>query len=237
MTVVAEKVQRAVLPVMPPEVHDVRLAARYVSATADALVGGDLYDVADTSNGVRLIVADVRGKGLDAVRMASIVLAAFRRSALLAPTLEDVASDLDSAVTSVAAAEDFVTAVLAEFHDDVVTVVNCGHHPPLMLHRDVPPRLIATGDPEPPLGLGTEPHSVECGWPEHARILLYTDGVVEARNDLGEFFSLVENSDALRDPDPDLALGELLRRLRLHGHRSRSDDVALVLAEHAGTSV
>jgi sigma-B regulation protein RsbU (phosphoserine phosphatase) len=181
MTVVAETVQRAVLPVIPDEVNGVRLAARYVSATEDALVGGDLYEVVDTPYGVRLIVADVRGKGLDAVRLASMVLAAFRHAALLDATLEDVATDLDTAVTTVANAEDFVTAVLAEFREEVVSLVNCGHHPPLMLRLGEPPHLVETGQPVPPLGLGTTPRAVVCEWPEAARVLLYTDGVVEAR--------------------------------------------------------
>ena len=50
------------------------VAGRYISATAAADIGGDLYEALDTPYGVRMIIGDVRGKGLDAVRLASIVL-------------------------------------------------------------------------------------------------------------------------------------------------------------------
>lgn len=61
MTLIAETVQHAVLRAMPSAVGPVGLAARYVSASAEALVGGDLYEVAATPFGVRLVVGDVRG--------------------------------------------------------------------------------------------------------------------------------------------------------------------------------
>ncbi len=134
MTAIAETAQRALLRVMPASIGSLGFAARYVSATEEALVGGDLYEVAETPNGVRVIVGDARGKGLEAVQMAATVLAAFRHAAVKEPTLTAVATDLDDVVTAVAEDEDFVTAVLAEFHDDhTVTLLNCGHHPPLLL--------------------------------------------------------------------------------------------------------
>src|SRR5690348_8811890 len=131
MTAIAEAAQRALLRPMPSSIGSLGLAARYVSATREALVGGDLYGVVETPDGVRVIVGDARGKGLDAVQMAATVLAGFRHAATREPSLKAVATDLDNVVTSVAGDEDFVTAVLAEFHDDhSVTLVNCGHHPP-----------------------------------------------------------------------------------------------------------
>ena len=65
-------------------------------------MGGDLYEVVQSPDGVRLIVGDVRGKGLDAVQMAATVLAAFRRAAVLEVSLTAMAADLDSVVTAVA---------------------------------------------------------------------------------------------------------------------------------------
>ena len=87
MTVIAETAQRAVLRTMPTAIGSVGLAARYVSATAEALVGGDLYEVAATPYGVRVIVGDVRGKGLEAVQTAAAVLGAFRAAAFTEPDL------------------------------------------------------------------------------------------------------------------------------------------------------
>ena len=149
MTTIAETAQRAVLRVIPSSVGSLRFATRYVSATKEALVGGDLYEVVQIPDGVRVIVGDVRGKGLAAVQMAATVLAAFRRAAVLEVSLTAIAADLDNVVTAVAGDEDFVTAVLAEFHDDhSVTLVNCGHHPPLLLTNGDSGRLVDTGDPQ-----------------------------------------------------------------------------------------
>ncbi len=232
MTVIAETAQRALLRAMPTAIGSVGFAARYVSATREALVGGDLYEVAASPYGVRVIVGDVRGKGLDAVQMAGTVLGAFRRSAFTQESLATIATDLDVVVRAVAGDEDFVTAVLAEFHEDgTVTMVNCGHHPPLMVTRaDVGP--VPTGTPEPPLGLGPAPQPVTSPWPGGSRMLIYTDGLVEARDRRGDFFPLCDNARSLRDGSLEEALDRLLARLRSHAGEEIDDDMALVLVEH-----
>ena len=233
MTAIAETAQRALLRAMPASIGSLGFAARYVSATEEALVGGDLYEVAETPTGVRVIVGDARGKGLEAVQMAATVLAAFRHAAVREPTLAAVAADLDDVVTAVADDEDFVTAVLAEFHDDrTVTLLNCGHHPPLLLANARSRGLVDTGAPEPPLGLGPEPSPVTCRLDEGARLLFYTDGLVESRNRKGIFFPLEDSAEALSTDDLGTALDGLLDRVVEHVGQPRvNDDVALVLVE------
>ena len=236
MTAIAEAAQRALFRTMPSSIGSLGFAARYVSATEDALVGGDFYEVAETPAGVRVIMGDARGKGLDAVQMAATVLAAFRRAAVLEPTLTDIATHLDSVVTAVAGDEDFVTAVLAEFHDDsTVTVVNCGHHPPLLLPQSDPGRLVNTGEPEPPLGLHPTPHPMTGDLPEGARLLFYTDGLVETRNRDGAFFPLSDSAAALRTGHLGAALDNLLGQLVDHAGYRIDDDMALVLVQHQAT--
>ena len=213
MTMIAETAQRAVLRAMPTAVGSVGFAARYVSATRAALVGGDLYEVAETPYGVRVIVGDVRGKGLDAVQMAATVLAAFRRAAFLEPSLTTIATDLDRVVTAVAGDEDFVTALLAEFHDDCsVTMVNCGHHAPLLVRPAGGVEMVETGEPQLPLGLGTSPLPATSPWPTGCRMLIYTDGLIETRDPTGAFFPLIENTEVLREGSSDDALDALLAR-------------------------
>ncbi len=232
MTTIAETAQRAVLRVIPSSVGTIRFATRYVSATKEALVGGDLYEVVLTPDGVRVIVGDVRGKGLAAVQMAATVLAAFRRAALMEISLTEIAADLDSVVTAVAGDEDFVTAVLAEFHDDhTVTLVNCGHHPPLLLTNGDAGGLVDTGEPQPPLGLGPKPDPVTSRLPHGARMLFYTDGLIEARNGDGAFFPLTERATTLAGGSLDDALDGLLGQLGRHAADEMDDDMALVLAE------
>ena len=74
------------------------VAGRYISATAAADIGGDLYEALDTPYGVRIIIGDVRGKGLDAVRLASIVLGSYRHVAYERADLRAIVADLDRAV-------------------------------------------------------------------------------------------------------------------------------------------
>jgi serine phosphatase RsbU (regulator of sigma subunit) len=232
MTAIAEFVQLALLRPMPDAIGPLTFAARYVSATEGALVGGDLYEVAESPDGVRMIVGDVRGKGLDAVQLAATVLAAFRRAAIMESSLTAVAMDLDNVVTAVVGDEDFVTAVLVEFHDDnTLAVVNCGHHPPLLVTNADAGRLLDTGEPQPPLGLNASPSCVTRHVPEGARVLFYTDGLIETRNRQGAFFPLVDSAPTLRTGSLDDALDRLLGKQAEHAADHIDDDVALVLAE------
>jgi serine phosphatase RsbU (regulator of sigma subunit) len=188
--------------------------------------------VVESPDGVRLIVGDARGKGLDAVQMAATVLATFRRAAALELPLTEIATDLDNVVSAVAGMEDFVTALLADLHDDhTVTLVNCGHHPPLLLTDGDTGALVDTGEPQPPLGLHPTPHPVTTHLPEGARMLFYTDGMIETRDRQGDFFPLTERADTLRSGTLDDALDGLLGQVADHAAEEIDDDMALVLAE------
>lgn len=236
MTFIAEYVERAILRPLPHILRSIRLATGYRSATSEALVGGDLYEVLDTPHGVRIIVGDVRGKGIEAVHLTLTVLAAFRRAAVAETSLADVARNLDASVTAVATDEDFVTAVLGEFHDDHTTSwVNCGHHPPLMLSSTHDGRALDLGEPQPPLGLHPTARVATTTWSQGDRILLYTDGLVETRDTRGEFFPFLRAVEELREGEPEGALQGLLARLDHHAGGHLSDDVAVVLAECLST--
>ncbi len=168
------------------------------------------------------------------MQLAGTVLAAFRKAAFEQPALDGVATELDRPVRAVAGDEDFVTALLVEFRPDgTVRFVNCGHHPPLLLSpHGVPPRFVDTGEPQPPLGLGVRGTSTSLHWSPEQRMLLYTDGLVEARDRSGGFFPLTQWAPVLVEPSLDGALQELLAGLRDFSGAEVSDDVALLLAEN-----
>jgi len=236
ITFIAEYVERAILRPLPRSLRSIRLATGYRSATSEALIGGDLYEVLDTPHGVRVIIGDVRGKGIEAVHLTLTVLAAFRRAAVVETSLADVARSLDASVTTVATDEDFVTAVLGEFHDDRTTSwVNCGHHPPLLLSSTGKGRALDIGEPQPPLGLHPAARVATTTWSKGDRILLYTDGLVETRDLRGEFFPLSRAAEGLREGEPEEALRDLLAHLDRHAGGHLSDDVAVVLAECPST--
>ena len=235
MTVIAEAAQQAVLRAMPSAIGSVGLAARYVSATAEAQVGGDLYEVAATPFGVRVIVGDVRGKGLEAVGTAASVLGAFRASAFTEPDIAALCRTIDKTLGRLVGDEEFVTAIVGEFNGDRVALANCGHHPPLLV-TDTRAATVDTGEPTVPLGLGSEPTLSEHPWPVGARMLFYTDGLVEARDRRGDFFPLDDFAAELRTGSLEEALDHLVTHLLDFVGHTMSDDLALVLAQSEARS-
>ena len=157
---VARVAQSALLREVPETVAAARLASRYLSASAEARVGGDVLEVVAGGPRPRWLVGDTRGKGLPAVRLASVAATSFR-DACAQPglPLAEVARVVDLSVTRAAGEEDFVTAVFAELDPDGwVQLVVCGHPPPLRLTaggelESLAPAVFAT-----PLGLHPELH-------------------------------------------------------------------------------
>src|SRR5690349_16553995 len=156
-------------------------ASRYMSASRAALIGGDLYEVVQLPDSVRTIVGDVKGKGLDAVRLAAIVLGCFRESAETFPSIQEVATVLDTRLSRRLSTEDFVTAIIADFRPDGrLTVVNCGHYPPLIVRNGGTVETLVV-DPALPLGLHPTPMPTSTQLQVGDRVLFYTDGLIEVR--------------------------------------------------------
>jgi hypothetical protein len=225
--------QQAVLRPVGPQVGALAVAGRYISATAAADIGGDLYEALDTPYGVRIIIGDVRGKGLDAVRLASIVLGSYRHVAYERADLKTMVADLDRAVARSVGDEDFVTCALVEERGGTLTIVNCGHPAPLLLRRgQVIP--LEPPAPAPPLGFMPEVKVRVERLEPGDRLLLFTDGLGEARRE-GEFFPTADRAWRLLGHG---TVGDGLASLEaalidwVHGRLE--DDIALVLLEYAG---
>lgn len=110
------------------------MAVRYSAAAAEARIGGDLYALLPTPYGVRLIVGDVRGKGLPAVSTAALVLGVFQEAAYDEPDLLAVVARIERSLARNLGTDDFVTAVVAGYPQaGHLEVVNCGHAPPLLV--------------------------------------------------------------------------------------------------------
>lgn len=227
---VAEATQRAILAPVPPRLGTISLAGRYVSASAEALIGGDLFEVVPRHGGVRLLVGDVRGKGLTAIRIGTIVLGEFRAAAADMAELGEVARQIDRRLRPYLSDEDFVTAVLADIGDDgSYSVVSCGHPAPQLFVGDTGGELSVVHSL--PLGLGAAPTSTD-GWLNPGdRLLLYTDGVNEARDEDGRFIDLDWVVSPLESGDLQYALDEVLERLHRFAGQQLGDDVAMLVAE------
>ncbi|MFJ9638965.1 PP2C family protein-serine/threonine phosphatase [Streptomyces sp. NPDC101178] len=232
---VAAVAQAAVLPRPPSRLGDLRIAARYVPAEDEAMIGGDLYVVQDTPHGVRVMVGDVRGKGLGAVSAVCADLGAFRFAA-------DEAADLPHLVTALEGAllreggrrggqeqdEGFTTALIVEFAAglDAVRIVNRGHPPPLLLDARGTATALEPSQEAPPLGmadLGTWSARVDTfPFPPGSTLLCYTDGVTEARDEAGVFY------------DASVRLPRLLRHRSLVGDPPAPAQILQLLIEDVG---
>lgn len=238
--VIAETAMRAVLPTPAERIGGLQVAARYEAAQADEFVGGDLFSVTDSPQGVRLVVGDVRGKGLDAVEAVAIIIGAFREAAEQEKSLEGVAQRLERALAressrrgGLDAGEGFITAVLAEIPPGapLVRIVNRGHPEPLLLHKDGSLEVLAPSVPALPLGmdLGVWPdRAQEWELPDGGTLLFYTDGLSEARNAEGVFYDPAERLRGRLFPGPEELLSALTDDVRLHTGGESTDDMALL---------
>ncbi|WP_079249548.1 PP2C family protein-serine/threonine phosphatase [Streptomyces sp. IMTB 2501] len=239
---IAEVAQRVLLRPVPRTAGPLQAAVSYTSAVVQARIGGDLYEVVASPHGVRVIVGDVQGKGLAAVETAAVVLGAFREAAHDEPDLVGLGERLERSVARELGGEKFVTAVLAEFgpeHDAVF--LNYGHPAPMVVREDGGVDFAEPDSFALPLGLGE--HGTEGPRPYRVdfipgdQLLLYTDGVTEARDLGGSFYPLGDRAGLLKEPDAERALEALREDLVRHVAGPLHDDAAMLLLryhDHAG---
>ena len=255
---VAEVAQRVLLRPVPAELGAVRIAVRYISATSRATIGGDLYEVIAAPDATRFIIGDVQGKGLEAVKMASTVLGAFRQVAPDTSDLAVIAARIEATLARELSDEQFVTAIVAQVSADgsKVELLNRGHPPPLLVDG-AGPRLLEAAEGGLPLGLAQlEADPGHLGQPGQAgqaaqpgqaaqagspgrtavievgpgdQILFYTDGVSEARGRSGEFFPLAQSRAVREAGDPDQILDALSAEVLRHVGHALDDDAAMLL--------
>ncbi|GLW12113.1 membrane protein [Microtetraspora sp. NBRC 13810] len=237
---VAEAAQRVLLRPVPRRAGPgLGVAVSYTSAVAEARIGGDLYEVVThPGGGVRIIVGDVQGKGLEAVETAAIVLGAFREAAYDEPVLERVAARLETALARRLTGEQFVTAILAEVvGEEQIAILNCGHPAPLVLRGDGTTEFADPLQEAPPLGLTwlkpEMPKAQVVRFTAGDQILFYTDGIVECRDHGGAFYPLIDRVHLLSGPDPQAALDALRADLLRHSGKPLSDDAAMLLLRRA----
>jgi GAF domain-containing protein/anti-sigma regulatory factor (Ser/Thr protein kinase) len=242
--VVAEVLQRAVLPDSLPEVAGLRLDAEYRAGVAGAYVGGDWYDVFQLGPGrVFFSVGDVMGKGAPAAALMGQVRSAIRAYAVAGQSPTEVLSSLDRLFDSLV--EDrVVTAVVGTIDPSTGRVVlsNAGHPPPLVLRSDgqavfCPTQrtlLIAaglSGAPRPRDEFVLEPGDA---------LVMYSDGLVERRGEpitagmerLAMTASVMANDGWPERPAA--AFASMLGTSMSGDEEPRTDDVVVLCLSYAG---
>ncbi|MFE4330892.1 PP2C family protein-serine/threonine phosphatase [Streptomyces sp. NPDC056831] len=238
---VAEAAQHVLLWPLPDRIGPLRIACLYLAAEDEAQIGGDLYATTRIEGGTRVLIGDVRGKGLAAIGEAALLLGAFREAAHQHTALPALAAALEQSVTRYQAdfepeeeaGERFATALLLEIPDrgHISSMTSCGHPAPLLLspgHAVTVPSL----HPAPPLGvggMGPTGYALDVfTFEEGDTLLLYTDGVIEARDRGGDFYPFAERAARWAESSPEALLHHLRGDLLTHAGGRLGDDAAFV---------
>nr|WP_240929645.1 PP2C family protein-serine/threonine phosphatase [Streptomyces coryli] len=240
---VAATAQRVLLRPLPRQIDRLELRGVYLAAESEAQIGGDFYEALHTPYGVRLLIGDVRGKGLEAVGATAGLVGCFREAAYQEASLADVGRRLEETasrrigeVYDEEFTERFATALLLELpgDEDVVRMVHCGHPEPLVLRggQVVPWAPEVPGAPIGLAGLVGSEHTVSSReFAAGDRLVLYTDGFIEARDRSGRFYALQDGARAVAAAPLEDMAARLRTDLLRHAGGRLDDDAALLVIE------
>lgn len=205
-----------------------------------AEVAGDSFDYALNGDTAHVALFDAMGHGMEATLLSAVAVSTLRNARRSGVGLAETVVAIEREIAQHFGGDKFVTGIVAEL--DVRTGwwrwVACGH-PPVMLVRGGQVVKVLDQVICPPIGLGLLPDTVPTGEERLQpgdRLVLYSDGVVEARNAEGEFFGVERLADlAARQALEERPVAETLRRLNLsildHQEGELQDDATTVLVE------
>jgi sigma-B regulation protein RsbU (phosphoserine phosphatase) len=239
---IAHQIQSSILPREVPQLAGLEIVARYLPMSA---VAGDFYDflVVDEKH-IGILVADVTGHGVPAALIASMLKVAFAGQTGHADDPARVLAGLNRALCG-KFEEHFVTAayVFVDLENFVLRYAGAGHPPLLLAGRSHSTasnsesrEIEANG-----LMLGLFPEAiysaVEIPLDAGARILLYTDGILESTNAAREEFGksrlkkFLAVSSASASQLADALLLELHRWSTSERQRAQEDDITLLVLD------
>jgi len=232
---IAARIQRSLLPQQPPEVPGVELAGQCVPA---ANVGGDYYDFITDRNGyLTLLIADVSGHSIGAALMMAMARSILRREITEGKSPAAILADTNSAMLhDLSNASLFITMFCARYDPETqqLTFANGGHNPPLLwcAHES---RILDLDSDGLIVGILEDVQYEEKTISLHPGdiLLLYTDGIVEARDPQGEFFGEERLRKLLRDhaSESPARLAERIHRT-VHQYTQdtpQQDDITLLI--------
>lgn len=227
---------------MPPTTFTnerVTLAATTEPAYENA---GDSFDYALSGHTIHMALFDAMGHDNAAGLLANLTVGAFRNARRNGTDLEDMPAVVEAILTEEFVRSRFTTGIMAELDTDtgVFSWVNCGHMAPVLLRGQ---SAVRTLDCEP-----THPLGMDFEMPVHVcreqlqpgdRILMYTDGMIEARDARGEEFGIEQFVRFIvRQETDQLPVPETLRRLihavMTHHHGELGDDATVSYCEWHG---
>ncbi|MDQ4068817.1 MAG: SpoIIE family protein phosphatase [Actinomycetota bacterium] len=238
---VASALEANLLPPVLPRIQGVDLAARY-RAAGPSDVGGDFYDAFPLAGGRwAVVVGDVAGSGPDAAAITGVARYSIRAIAPAERRPAAVLARLNDALLRRAADDRFLTAVLAWLepveHGVRVELASGGHPPPLVLGDDESVTVVDTGAGTLLGTLATTNlHDTSVFLEPGDALVLYTDGVIEARDEEGRQFGQ-DGLDALLATCAGRSAAGIARRIELGvlAHTPAvADDMAVVVVRATG---
>ena len=230
---VARRIQQSILPTDFPASGKFRVAARYVPMTS---VAGDFYDfvLADDSR-VGLLIADVSGHGVPAALIASMVKLAATSQRALADDPAALLSGMNAALHG-NTQNQFVTAayVYLDAQRKELRYSAAGHPPMLLLRDGIVSEIAENGLILAAFGFAqydTKAHPLQA----RDRILLYTDGIIEAANAAGEFFGQERLAKIVRETasaTAHQAADGIIQAVR-DWAKTQDDDLTLLVCDYA----
>lgn len=243
---VAEALTEGLLPDFPPQVGSWAFSKRYQPQSNEAQVGGDVYDLFPLGPGGKenrwgVVIADVSGKGLAAARQTASVKYYLRSYAREHASPAEVLARLNDALFDEPVLTGFVTLLYGVLSDEdgSFTYASAGHEPPILRRADGSFETLApTG-----LVLGAmremDYEEASVTFAPGDGLLLYTDGLSEARTPEGQFLQIEGVQSVLtrlRGCPPGSVADEVLAAARAYSHHRLADDTALVWIERCSAA-
>jgi len=233
---VAREIQRKIIPEKNPEYEDLEISSVFVPAFE---VGGDYYDFFKISKSkLGILIADVSGKGISAAFIMAEIKGIFESLSKTIENPREILIKANDILMSTLDSKTFVSAAygLIDFNEGKLNIARAGHCPVLLLRNDAAQRLKPSGMG---LGLCREKHfentldELIIDLKENDTIVLYTDGITEAKNenldDFGEkYFTeiLLESRNKSSDEISKKVINEVSVFAKNH---SQYDDITLVI--------
>jgi serine phosphatase RsbU (regulator of sigma subunit)/DNA-binding response OmpR family regulator len=229
---IARELQQALLPQPDRELPHLRACSLNLPCHE---VGGDYFDYVDLEDGgFCFAIGDVAGKGISAALLAAVVQGIFSTQTFKDSPLVTIVSNLNRSLTKRGTGNRFVTTFFGIMdREGNCAYVNAGHNPPLLLHRDGTMQELTEGGMVLGLFASAQYQSDTVQLAPEDHLVLFTDGVLEARNAAGEEFG-EERVRGVLKANARASTPDLLARLResvlsFSANTPQHDDITIMV--------
>ncbi|HEY3375845.1 MAG TPA: GAF domain-containing protein [Candidatus Aquicultor sp.] len=233
---ISESLQRSMLPSRIPKIDKMDVGTRYLSATEEALVGGDFYDIFNTGGKYAMVIGDVSGKGIEAASSTSMIKYVLQSYLYENPSPAYALTEANKVVRRQIEPGVFITVFCAVYDPATgsVTFTNAGHpYPCLLNHANKTCSALTTNDPAVAI---IDDYSYSEGViTMHPGDIFtaFTDGVLETRSEAG-FFGEERLQNVLLESVDQPAQGiadHIIDACFQFSHGHLTDDIAIVVVK------